>query len=161
MPKRVKVRMPRMPKMKMPSLELPKLPKLNTTVVAVVVLLVVAVIAFAIWGRLPTNQENFGANSNEPVVALFYAPWCGHCKRLKPIWKQVEDNFPNVCKSVDCDADPKMAEKFGVKGFPTIKYLPEGFANPSSAEEYQGERSLEALTAFVKEKVGGVPSRTS
>ena len=159
MPKKMKARMPKMPKMpKMPSL---KLPKLNTPPIAVIVIFVLAVVVFAIWGRLPTNQENFDANSNDPSVALFYAPWCGHCKTLKPIWKQVEDNFPNVCKSIDCDADPKMAEKFGVKGFPTIKYLPQGFANPDSAEEYQGERTLEALTTFVKSKVGGIPSRTS
>lgn len=157
-----KMKMPKLKAPKMSALKLPAFLK-NKTVLTVLVILVIATIALSVWGSLPTNRvENFDTNSSNPLVALFHAPWCGHCKRLKPIWKQVEDANPNVVQSVDCDANPEMAKKFGIKGFPTIKFLPNGFqSSPESTEEFQGDRTFEAITAFVNSKVKPTPDPTS
>ena len=156
-------------KMKMPKLSMPKMPKMpsvpallkNKLFLTVLAVLVLAVIAIVIWGNLPTNRENFDANSSNPVVALFYAPWCGHCKKLKPIWQQVEDANPGTAVSVNCDDNPDMAKKFGVQGFPTIKFCPNGLSSPQGVEEFNGERTFEEITKYVNDKVKPTPDPTS
>lgn len=58
----------------------------------------------------------------------FYAPWCGHCKSLKPVWAEfatASKGKVNVAK-VDCTVDRDLATRFGIRGFPTIKLLRDG-----------------------------------
>jgi len=79
----------------------------------------------------------------------FYAPWCGHCKRLAPIWEELataaKGKF-NVAK-VDCTVEKDVATKQGVRGFPTIKLLVNGVVH-----DYKGERTLESFIKFVESK---------
>merc|ERR1719386_58539 len=53
----------------------------------------------------------------------FYAPWCGHCKALESTWERlatrVEDSNANVkVAKVDCTAEPIIAKRFEIRGFP-------------------------------------------
>ncbi len=54
----------------------------------------------------------------------FYAPWCGHCKKLEPIFKHVDQSLARErdlrIGRVDCTRFPNLAQEFGIKGFPTI-----------------------------------------
>lgn len=55
---------------------------------------------------------------------MFYAPWCGHCKRLEPIWAHVAQALykSNVrVGRVDCTRFPNVANEFSIVGFPTVK----------------------------------------
>lgn len=63
---------------------------------------------------------------------LFYTEWCPHCKKAKPEWETLKNNYSgnktvNGYKinfvEVDCDANPDMANKFKVEGYPTIKMI--------------------------------------
>ena len=61
-----------------------------------------------------------------PVIDIFqfYAPWCGHCKKLEPIFHQVAVSLRNSDVRVgklDCTRYSHVASEFGVRGFPTIK----------------------------------------
>ena len=89
------------------------------------------------------------------VLVEFYAPWCGHCKNLAPEWKIAGETFQPgddiIIAAIDATANPKMGEKFGVKGFPTIKYFPKGKA---TAEEYSGGRTADTIISWVNNKVG-------
>ena len=89
------------------------------------------------------------------VLVEFYAPWCGHCKNLAPEWKIAGDTFQPgddiVIAAIDATANPKMGEKFGIKGFPTIKYFPKG---KTTAEEYSGGRTADTIISWVNSKVG-------
>jgi len=81
----------------------------------------------------------------------FYAPWCGHCKQLAPIWDQLGDKFKDSADIVIAKVDATVNEIEGVKvsSFPTLKY----FANGSTKEtviNYSGERTLEELVRFVE-----------
>jgi len=75
----------------------------------------------------------------------FYAPWCGHCKRLAPTWAELAElteGDVNVAK-VDCTAVEETCSRFGVRGFPSLKLFRGGVMY-----DYRGPRDLEALQAF-------------
>jgi len=68
---------------------------------------------------------------NPSVLVMFYAPWCGHCKRAKPHFvsaaaKMKEDGVSGKLAAVDCTVHTKLSRRFEVKGFPTIKYFKDG-----------------------------------
>lgn len=66
--------------------------------------------------------------SDTPVLVDFYADWCGPCKMLAPILKQVKDDLGNQVKiiKVDVDKNQELAAKFQVRGVPTMVLFKEG-----------------------------------
>ena len=65
------------------------------------------------------------------VLIMFYAPWCGHCKRAKPHFdaaaaKMAEQGTAGKLAAVDCTKHKQVSKRFDVKGFPTIKYFKDG-----------------------------------
>mmetsp|Transcript_12939 Transcript_12939/g.16046 ORF Transcript_12939/g.16046 Transcript_12939/m.16046 type:complete len:207 (-) Transcript_12939:185-805(-) len=90
----------------------------------------------------------------------FYAPWCGHCKRLAPTWDKIATELKgqiNIAK-VDCTQNRGVSRRFGIRGFPTLILLRGG-----KMVKYEGPRSPEALTEWVisaeaNEDIPGPPS---
>ena len=89
------------------------------------------------------------------VLVEFYAPWCGHCKSLAPEWKIAGETFQDgddiLLTALDATAVGEVASKFGVKGYPTIKYFPKGSTTP---EDYNGGRTADQIIQWVNGKVG-------
>lgn len=77
--------------------------------------------------------------TGKTVFVKFYAPWCGHCKKLKPEWAKLKHDEVVVAE-VDCTSEKALCSKYEVKGFPTLKY---GDAN--ALEDYKGARTFDAL----------------
>lgn len=98
------------------------------------------------------TDENFDEKVKSGVWFIkFFAPWCGHCKRMANDWKklaEVSNGLYHVAE-VDCTVNTKTANKFGIRGFPTIKLLEGEFA----PVEYRGGRDVASWTKFLKEKV--------
>lgn len=98
------------------------------------------------------NQYVGGDNS---ALVEFYAPWCGHCKNLAPEWAIAGNTFDEsdgiVIADVDATENQNIAQKYGVQGYPTIKYFPKGSLEP---EEYTGGRSADTIVSWVNDKIG-------
>ncbi|TFK75865.1 disulfide isomerase [Pluteus cervinus] len=93
-------------------------------------------------------------DDSKDVFVEFYATWCGHCKRLKPIWDSVGDHFApvkdrvTIAKMEATENDLPASVPFRVSGFPTLKFKAAGSRD---FIDYEGDRSLESLIAFVQE----------
>ncbi|CAJ1382728.1 unnamed protein product [Effrenium voratum] len=92
--------------------------------------------------------------AGKSVFVKFFAPWCGHCKSMKPAWdklmKQYDGHDSIVVADVDCIGDGKsMCDEIGVEGFPTIKY-----GDPANLEDYEGGREFADLDKFTKTNLG-------
>jgi protein disulfide-isomerase-like protein len=88
-------------------------------------------------------------SSDKPALVFFYAPWCGHCKNAKPEFEKVMQMAKGRAHMIDCDAHQEIAQKYNVKGFPTIRYYPNGPIN-GKPREYEGNRTAEDMMNFIR-----------
>jgi len=92
-------------------------------------------------------------NSKDIVFVKFYAPWCGHCKTLVPIWEELgeefEENNKVVIAKIDATAN-SLPNDVSVSGYPTLIAFVHGKQVP-----YEGDRSLAALKSFVESHLDG------
>ena len=83
-----------------------------------------------------------------PIFVKFFAPWCGHCKRLAPIWAQVAKALQNgrvTIAEVNCDDHSALCKKYNVDGYPTLMYV-----GKEGKTEYKGGRKFDQLVSFAK-----------
>eukprot|EP00270_Netrium_digitus_P008235 TRINITY_DN244_c0_g1_i1.p1 TRINITY_DN244_c0_g1~~TRINITY_DN244_c0_g1_i1.p1 ORF type:complete len:395 (-),score=105.77 TRINITY_DN244_c0_g1_i1:89-1237(-) len=100
-----------------------------------------------------TFDENVGKDSD--ALVKFYAPWCGHCKKMAPEYDRLGTIFKKIKKvliaKVDCDAHKDLCSRFGVSGYPTLKWFPKGSLQP---EDYNEGREISDFVEFINEKTG-------
>jgi protein disulfide-isomerase A1 len=84
------------------------------------------------------------------VLIEFYAPWCGHCKKLEPIYNELGEKVKDIKGLVIAKMDATANEVTGVdvQGFPTLKFYPKGAKHDPQAVEV--DRTLEGLTGFLE-----------
>ncbi|KAI0058205.1 protein disulfide isomerase [Artomyces pyxidatus] len=107
---------------------------------------------------LELDPDNFDGivGKGKPGLVEFFAPWCGHCKNLAPVYEQLADAYTHakdkvIIAKVDADGVGRpLGQKYGVTGYPTLKW----FNANGEAEPYEGGRDLDALAAFITSKTG-------
>jgi protein disulfide-isomerase A1 len=85
------------------------------------------------------------------VLVEYYAPWCGHCKNLAPIYEKLAGEYKGASdkvRIVKIDASNNDTPGEDIKGFPTLRLYPAG--KNKKGIEYEGDRSIESLRAFIK-----------
>jgi len=92
--------------------------------------------------------------NNKYLLVKFVAPWCGHCKALTPAYaaaaKQLLESGSDIkLASVDATVEPDLAQKYDVKGYPTIKFFSDG-----TTFEYTGGRAQDDIVNWLKKKTG-------
>jgi protein disulfide-isomerase A1 len=110
---------------------------------------------------LVLTDANFdeAIKAHDHILVEFYAPWCGHCKKLAPEWASAAGTLLSSGSSVrlakvDATESKSLGERFDIKGFPTIKMFKAG--TPS---DYQGGRSAADIVAYAR-KQSGPPAKT-
>jgi thiol-disulfide isomerase/thioredoxin len=81
-------------------------------------------------------------NVADDTVLIFYAPWCGHCKRSMNDFKQAASMGNGKVILINSDEDTEAVKKYNVRGFPTIM--------KASGETYTGNRDVSSIMDFAK-----------
>lgn len=91
-------------------------------------------------------------NNNDRLILVdFYATWCGPCKRMAPIIKELEAEYPNVdFYKIDVDKN-KVDDALGVSAMPTYLFI----KNSSNLEQIEGAMSKEKMKSLLDKHLGG------
>ncbi|PVD32417.1 hypothetical protein C0Q70_07851 [Pomacea canaliculata] len=129
-----------------------------------VVCLMLSVLSFI----LPAESDDHGADvvnydrdtfqsaiTDQKHFVMFFAPWCGHCKRLAPTWNELAKIYNNEESSVtiakvDCTIETALCSDQDVTGYPTLKFYHKSL---DDFVRYKGNRDLDSLQKFVEEQV--------
>ncbi|XP_074656300.1 protein disulfide-isomerase A6 homolog [Tubulanus polymorphus] len=100
-----------------------------------------------------SNFEELVLKSDDFWLVEFYAPWCGHCKRLEPEWAKAASELKGKVKlgALDATVHTTMAGRYQVQGYPTIKTFPQG-KKSGDAEEYDGGRTADDIVRWALDK---------
>ncbi len=100
---------------------------------------------------LYVNEDNFQSevlDSSQPVMVDFTAVWCGPCKMLDPIVRQLAEEWAGTVKVVKLDVDhnPDLAVQYGVMSVPTLML----FVNGKESQRITGYQPKDRIVAKFK-----------
>ena len=131
---------------------------------ALIVLIVILFISLSVYVYTtyvqPRLNPSYVANkefveqesTKEAELMLFYTEWCPYCKKAKPIWNQLKEQYENqpinntkvYFKEIDCDKNESMADEYNIEGYPTIKLI-----KGNDIIEYDAKPDFNTLEKFL------------
>jgi len=72
------------------------------------------------------NQNEWIYEGEKPCIIDFYADWCGPCKKVSPILKDLAAQYKDdiVIYKIDVDQEKELASAFGIQSIPTLLFVP-------------------------------------
>jgi len=130
-----------------------------------VIFLITSLVFYAVYKKYITTyslpkyapNKEFVADNGEREVAevlFFYTNWCPYCKNSFPAWETLKgefkifNNVEIVYKEIDCEKDKETADKYDIKGYPTIKML-----YKNTTFEYDAKPDVETLKRFIRSSI--------
>ncbi|XJO77108.1 hypothetical protein BDV3_001738 [Batrachochytrium dendrobatidis] len=115
----------------------------------------IKVVTTAVKVLTSSNFKEQVLDSGKNVLVEFYAPWCGHCKSLAPIYEKLAQTFTLesncIIANLDATKAQDVADTYNVKGYPTIQFFPAGSETP---ELYDGSRDEDSFVKYLNQKCG-------
>ena len=101
------------------------------------------------------NFDDMIFNDESMWLVAFYAPWCGHCQKLLPEWVSAATQLRGTVKlaKIDATENQKMAQRYQIQGYPTIKIFAPGKGKEKTVEEYQGPRDTSGIVQYALDKL--------
>ncbi|XP_076328847.1 protein disulfide-isomerase 2-like isoform X2 [Tachypleus tridentatus] len=107
------------------------------------------------WDKHPVkvlvskNFESVAFDKSKDVLVEFFAPWCGHCQHLAPIYGELGEKYKenDAIVIAKMDSTRNELEHTKISSFPTIKLYKKG---TNEAIEYNGELTLDGITKFLE-----------
>jgi thioredoxin-like negative regulator of GroEL len=91
-----------------------------------------------------TVQQEGGADTSR--LLLFYAPWCGACKGMMPVWDDLSTKYKGkvTFDKINCDIEKQLADEYDIQRFPTIYIEKDG-----NKTQYQGARDYVTMEKLI------------
>ena len=96
-----------------------------------------------------TTHKTMVLDSDDDVFIKYFAPWCGHCQEMAPLWEEFAAELKDVAGLMiaDMDATNNEVEGMDFEGFPTLKLYQMG--NKTTPLEFEGDRTIEELKKYL------------
>jgi len=106
---------------------------------------------------LTAKDFDVTAQADGIVLVDFWASWCAPCRRFAPIFEEASEQHPDIVfAKVDTDAEPELAERFGITSIPTLMAIRDGvivYAEPGALPAPMLESIIEQVRALDMDEV--------
>lgn len=103
------------------------------------------------------NEDEFPSfnATNHFYFLVFYASWCSHCKKLKPVYEKAakrafESGSPIKYVAIEATENQKLSDQFRVRGYPTMWFINN---KKISKQEYLGQKTEDAFNYFAENQI--------
>ena len=104
------------------------------------------------------NQTEWVYEGNKPAIIDFYADWCGPCKKVAPILKELAAEYKGeiIIYKINVDNEKELAQAFGIQSIPTLLFIP-ATGKPQIAQgALSKEQFIEQINNFLLKKKQGM-----
>ncbi|CAK7017189.1 MAG: Thiol-disulfide oxidoreductase ResA [Parabacteroides sp.] len=100
------------------------------------------------------NPTQWIYEGNKPCIIDFYADWCGPCKKVAPILKELAGQYKDdiVIYKINVDNEKELAAAFGIQSIPTILFVPKDGKPQIAQGALSKEQFVEQIDNFLLKK---------
>ena len=98
------------------------------------------------------EYPDFNIKEVQNAAIKFYTPWCGHCKKIAPLWEAVGEEFEDndfQILAVNCQEHSAACYGSGINSYPTLKLLKNG----RYAKDFDGLRTKENILQWIENEM--------
>ena len=97
------------------------------------------------------NQSEWVYEGEKPCIVDFYADWCGPCKKVAPILKELAGEYKNdiIIYKINVDNEKELAAAFGIQSIPTLLFIPEKGKPQLAQGALSKEQFVEQINGFL------------